>query len=414
MLFDDGVYSATSALKLTSMLRLIQTQNAQGLLDGFVNAETGQAVNSFLFQNQPDYPSFYYAQSAGNTLLLINGVENLAMALAFYNGSVAGVNVLPRNQINSWCSAAAQFIAGALQNRHFLTPGNFYIAGYSAGGSIAEYYAAQFVNALGIQPVRISFGAPKAGGVNFYGPLANTNFALRWMNSDDPVPLIPPYQFPANSVYALGNPVWMTRAASYIHGSSGVSVNADGTYTTNAIPTQASFNPSVSIASWMFGLDGAPTGSHSLVEYARRIQLLIASFRQNQPQRVNEGPVEEPNPVGRREANAQAEEMASVIFATGAAQNAQPVTIPSGQPFFAFRTGRIWQVGFGSSVVAIGPTKKRARAMANAGNAMLRHLQSQGVVDPNAVLDRLNEYLQLASSPTGGFTPVMNITNPAL
>jgi hypothetical protein len=206
----------------------------------------------------------------------------------------------------------------------------------------------------------------------------------------------------------------MTRAGAFIHGSGGVEVDPNGNYSPAVIPSAASVNPSISIAAWLFGLDGAPSGPHSLNEYGTRLGLLAESFRPTVAKQVRESRPEQLDAPNRQEANIEAERAASVIFATGAAQNAQPVAIPAGQPFFAFRTGRVWYVGFGAATVAIGPTKKRARSMANAGNAMLRHLQLQGVVDPNAVLSQFSDYLVAAATPGGGFTPVMNTVNPAL
>jgi len=101
-----------------------------------------------------------------------------------------------------------------------------------------------------------------------------------------------------------------------------------------------------------------------------------------------------------------------LIARQGEAQNTIPVSIPTGQTFTAFRNEGIWMIAFGDSIVAIAPTKRRARALARLGNEFLRRLLVQAVVDPDVMETQLAAWLTSAQDPTSGIVPTLQTTIP--
>ena len=151
---------------------------------------------------------------------------------------------------------------------------------------------------------------------------------------------------------------------------------------------------------------------HNLTEYFRRMQLLEAAANTPARQRPATALIEPANPVTKKDATQQQEAAVQTIFATGRQQDAQPVVVPQAAAFQAVRNGRIWTVYFGDTAVAVGPAKRRARAMARTGNDFLRHQQNQAVVDPTAFVAQMQTFFQLASDPTTGFQPQLNTVWP--
>lgn len=412
--FARGATDVDNAIQLANMLDTINSSVAKAVFDNIVSMATGQGVTSVLKRSgqYPAGPSFYYADSGGYGLLLIGHTVSSGQANDVYNGYVAGILRNGPTIENTYLATITTLIKAEIERA--LTPlaGNILIAGHSIGGVIGEYYAKTLIS-LGFpaQPVRVSFGSPKSGGVDTFGTLG-TGFAVRWMCDDDPVPLIPPNTFPALNLFGLNNPIFMRNAGNFIHASGGLSLNNQGQATPAILPPLASFWPSIDIGAWILATEVGQGTSHSLAEYSRRLILFKALLDAPGHTRPTPSPAERPNPPRPVEVNRAADAAVNAIFAVGGVQNAQPVDIPGGGPFFAFRSGRVWQVAFGSAIIAIGPTKRKARAIANRANDWLHHLQQSGVVDPEGILNQLRDYLIEASDPTGGFRPVMQTNIP--
>jgi hypothetical protein len=232
------------------------------------------------------------------------------------------------------------------------------------------------------------------------------------MNNDDPIPLLPPKSFPLATIATLGNPLLLRRYLQFSHARGGVLLSLNGRATAGTLPPLGVLPLIAALGGFMHSQCTLATTPHNLAQYRSRLALHKSLNPLPSEDDVRGGSWEGPDVPSRVEINQQAAAATRSIFATGARQNEQPVAIPSQNSFRAFRLGHVWQVQFNNAVVAVGPTKKRARALANAGNAMLRQLQISAVVDTVAILNMFELYLQLSADPTEGFVPVLNTAWP--
>jgi hypothetical protein len=167
-----------------------------------------------------------------------------------------------------------------------------------------------------------------------------------------------------------------------------------------------------SFSSQLLGLDGNQTGPHSLFAYSQYLYQ-VQQVRGRQNSNPLHGGGEEQADVPRRsETNRAANAVETAVFARGAVQNAAPPVIPPANEFRATRLQNSWVVVWRGQIVAVGPTKKRARRLARNGNSFLIDLQTQAITDAQAMSDQFSDYLGDATNPAGGFTPIMNTSFP--
>jgi hypothetical protein len=69
-----------------------------------------------------------------------------------------------------------------------------------------------------------------------------------------------------------------------------------------------------------------------------------------------------------------------------------------------------WAVALGSSMIGLTPHKKTALALSRELNGFLGSLQKLGFVDPQAILEQVQQFLQLAQAEGNGFDPPLRVT----
>jgi hypothetical protein len=394
------------------MLGILGTTGDQQSLDGIFTSNTGLPTRSIRFQTGPTGVACYVGQSGVDLLILLGNLPGVQAAVAFVNGNNIGSVINPSAVRNIWCLEQAQgVIAQMAINGRFATSGRITIAGFSGGGAVAIYLNAAFQQAAVGNPLVITFGAPKPGGSDL-GRLVGPNYVRRWMNNDDAVPFLPTSQiYPLFFLtsYTINT---IQGWSHFVQPPGGVVLNADGSYAPGTLPTTSPSGPNGDAAQWVLAYMIGAANPHNIAEYERRLTLAVDATPRAPATIPRAAPIEVANPAQRQEV-AQAQRAAeSTIFRTGAVQNANPVEIPVSAGFLAQRTGPIWVVTFGGVTVAIGPTKRRSRALARSGNDYLRHLQVQAGVDSAALSQSVVTYLGLAGIPGNGFVPTMNVVSP--
>lgn len=411
--FDPG--NVPQAIMLASMLRLIQMPSAQANIDTEFEADMGIAPLSTMYRDPVNLPTMYWGVAGPNVLILLNGVENVPMATALWNGYVPSFfsNPAPHTDAsNPWIQAA---VALAIDHSigQIINTTNLVIAGYSGGGAIA-YNLAVALKAINprLTPKIVTFGSPKPGDRSVIQSLAGCK-SFRLFTNYDPVPLIPPTadQLPYMAIlYGLR---YVRAANNYCQPSGGYQIDNLGDLKPAEVPAGANQAPVTSLASWLFALNSDPTGVHALNTYISDLQAYLNTNRGTARPNVPPGaPATTPNATSTRQTNAATNAAVNTVFLTGQTQNVADPTIPAPQLFQAIRSGRIWYTAFAGSIISIGPTKRRARALARFGNEFLRRLQTEAVVDPSSILAQFQTYFQAAADPTQGFNPVLNTSWP--
>lgn len=286
-----------------------------------------------------------------------------------------------------------------------------FVSGYSWGGVVGDSLLGNIsVFPFGALEYNLTtFGSPKPHVQPDY-PVLGWSQQNAWFNSDDAVPLIPPtitglQRFMAGLSSTQGN-----RLASFLRSPYGLSISLTGIVSANPVPADNPIPQATQVGNWLAQTQAGLTNPHTLSVYEARLTVAVSLLPASRSV-INVPFQPQPTPShGVGHVVQQASQFQQTVFNDGTRQNATPVAIPSGNVFFAARTGRIWYVYFGTVQIAMAPKKRRARALANLGNAFVRKLQNEAVVNADDLGAQFVAYLAAASDPNGGFVPVMNTT----
>lgn len=379
----------------------------QALLDGVVLRETEAPVNSVIGGDSENVPPFYAAQSGGQTLILIGCTQNILMGLRLLNGYGGITSGFQTKRHNLWAENAGLIVRNAMNSNHFATPNRLIVAGYSAGGMVAQIMFTQYLTVdLATVPHCVTFGAPRASTSPYRVDIGSAPIC-RWMNSDDGVCLIPP-RLSNNPAWAaaLSSPV-MIAYGQFAHVQGGADLSPTGVITSNDLPTTASLHPTLSLAAFIQDQVTGNVGPHAISEYLARLNLAALALRDVPQPELPDAPPEPPADTTRREVDQAQVRAVNRIFQQGADQQRVPVRIPDAMLARVVRQGRIYSVYWGTTFIAMGPTKRRAFNLKRYFNVFLKTLQHQAVTEPDAMVHQFQVYFDLATQEGNGFAPVM-------
>jgi hypothetical protein len=232
------------------------------------------------------------------------------------------------------------------------------------------------------------------------------------MNFDDPIPFLPT-TLVDQTVLLLSFAAYIAQGWNYfVQTPGGVIITESGGWYPGILSSDSRQRTIGNVGAYLLAYTTGLNSPHALPEYERRLGLAIDASVRAPTVIPPASPAEVGNVVHLAEMLQAQRAAEETIFRAASVQVANPVEIPVSARYQAVRTGAIWIVEFGGVTVTIGPTKRRARALAAAANAFLRHLQVQGAVDSNAISQATITYLGLAGIPGNGFVPVMNQQSP--
>lgn len=400
------------AQRVAVLLSYLQSADPKGTLDAAVASDTLQSIRSIYQPATADTPSWYAASSGGVSLLLIGGCTLLTHAadtMSGYSGSLLSALVDP---VNDYFTERGNAIMADCAANNFLTDVTTVLAGHSLGGAIAEYI-------LGTRPDRglaqgshlITFGAPRYGNEQ-QARINDVDYRARYMNSDDPVPLLPPSLADTLGIALAFSVRELIRFGGFVHSSGGVQLTPSAVLSQATLPSDAAMNGTASIVGWYLALDGSSSSAHHITAYAARLALYISQHPPITPAPVAGGSQERLGTDNRRHFTQAQQRMATAVNQLEARQNAVPVAIPQVQLFTTRRVGRTFLVEFGDTTIAISGTRRAAHHLARAGNDFIRTMQHQPLVEPDALVSQLTDYLALAADPDSGFRPTLNTRAP--
>ncbi len=365
------------------------------------------------------YPvTWGWAQSANNALIVLSGVRTAyagqQLARSWVAGDVGYDTRLFVLQVELWGRAIFQDSRAA----GFAQKDTIQIAGHSLGGALASYLAWWFGLTYPESRIQVcTFGQPKVCGPA-YRPRDNTGFA-RYSNAEDNVPSLPPTSDRAPAVYAGLTRAAQARVQAWRHPVGVMVLNPDGTVTQNDTD-----RPSVMIgATTLLGIINSRVSGffgtgHSLLTYASlldaRLRTVDAMFAaevvnnaaaptaQSMPDVVSPRVV--PELVPQVELNRQV----AVAREEAAARDAVQLDIPTRYRMKAVRVEGIYCVAWMEKIIAWGPSRKKAQAIARHFDRFLRVYQGVGQSNSNVLVDALIEYLTIAADPSGPLKPTLN------
>lgn len=381
---------------------------------GEILASDGWIEQHSRFEDDHDnVPKFYLSESARGLVILIDGTATLTQATSQAQDYIDGVLTRDPSPRMLRTEAVAGFIAGVSTQAPFTRPRRVFMAGWSYGATIAQYLFFYF-RTLGIEAIDIklaSFGAPRPAGPAFSAGLAAWSTHTRWMNANDPIPLVPPRIHECPEVAMALGPLVAARFSLFGHSRQGINLSDQGGMTEAPLPASAAVNIPGSIGAWIDSWVNNQANDHSLSRYSARLGLAIA--RQFPPP-LQQAIAGERMVVAPQAQAVAAQRQAVVNLRRQAAiQNATVPTVPPPLGFAANRAkGGIWNITFANTIVAWHTNRKGARAIARAGNVLLRQALHATVFDQAAFTEEIIRFFGSAKAGEEGIKPPLNDVFP--
>lgn len=378
-------------------------------LDAVMRAQLPDTFQSRYQEMAANYPRAWYGGNNHRKVIYIDGVRTANQASLLWSGYNNGTGPLAINGYNPYLRDASLYFRSFMFTGHSQVPEYLDIVGYSGGGAIAVRMKDDLLaQGSTIKSRVITFGSPRTGNSDMITRLGRSPIT-RWMTTNDPVPLLPPTALEVPALFMSVSGQTNFRYQSFRHTSGGVEVYPDGVLKDSVVPETASINATFGIASWLLGVENDAGSGHALQTYASSLQRALESHATPSEQNADESPTEDRETLSRREMTQGERNTLALIANASSEQNAVPLVIPPQVLFKAAKVGRVWSVLFGGELIAVAGREDRARSIARSGNDFLRKLPRQALVDIETLAGQMVAFLNVASDPTGGFTPPINI-----
>lgn len=398
--FDLGVW-------LCDQLTWLRSEPNTVNIDQAVTAATQSSVVSYSERIGTACPPYYWGVSDNTTVILIGPTQDIVMAAGLWFNYSLLSKTWSGPLENGWAKDAAAAIVQRGRANHMPTPRQLILAGYSAGGMVAQALFNLYGPAgLDLNPTLITIGSPRECGDTLRDAVGQSA-VTRWMNDDDGVPLIPPRVQDGTGWLTITSPLDMIQYGRFCHTAGGVSLSSTGVPTSSVLPLSATLQPTLSIAAFLVQASLGTTGGHALNEYRRRLALARSTLGPApQPMQPRE-PRELPADSRRQQLNQVQQQAVQNVFRAGQVQDAVAVQIPQTLKAKAVKQGRIWSVYWGDTFICTGPTKKKCLHAKNVFNAFLVSLQRMAITEPDALVHQFQNYFDLATEAGNGFVPIM-------
>lgn len=406
-----GAGNPNGMLVRCRVLAALQTATDTPAMDGIVADDLGSSYTSrFVAVNNSDI--CLYAVSYGTYgLVFCSGVRTQRAGMSMWDGYTgSGFLDTVGSIYNTYAESVASQAYPLIPLGSAVT--EWYLAGYSAGGVILDSLSRLIRTAYpGPPPVYLlGVGAPKLP-INIPSVISRGGSAVNLMCDDDPVPLVPPSISDYQRVMGGLSVFQGQRITSFGAWDEGTNIDPTGSFAGGSTPARLPAPALDAIGSWLAQQANGQLTTHSIQVYLSRLTLALLGSRRVPVTVPVAPPTHTPAPVTVPEIRAALVATQQTIFRDGQRQNQQPVVIPAAQLWTVQRSGKIYRVFFGGIQIATAPRKHRALALKNEGNALIRRLQAEAIVNVDALSQAMAAYLLLASSPGTGFSPQLN-THP--
>jgi len=405
MLVDQVVNNVELGLFHARMLTLLRSTFPQTAMDLILRNELTNGFQSRYFPPTSNTVGVYYGGDNNRKIMYLDGVVTSIQAVNLIGGyqKFGGLQII--NSGNTWIAENYNTYISMTEGGHLQTPTYLDLVGYSAGGAVAECLAFELRRRGNTQRKKVfTYGAPRPGGPNVRDGLSQTAI-VRYMTPGDAIPLVPPRAQDAPTLIGMTPVSILLSWSNMVHPRGGTQVEENGTTSERVLPSEASMGVVSSLAAWYFQLDGGEAGPHSMRAYVDHLQAANARLATPREKPIDLAGGEDDDDNKKKDVN-QARERA--VREIAVAQRNQANTIvnqPAVVLFKPVRQGRLWLVAFGDKVVCQGVREDTCRHICRVGNDFLKSLPKQGLVDPIALSEQLNNFLIFATAPESEWAP---------
>jgi hypothetical protein len=399
---------ASFGLQLANVLANFRLADPRTRLDAAVRAMGMDIISAMYIPQTNTRPAAYFADDGLVTFMAVDGAQTLEHGQSY----IRCAHQSEFKVAKGWASdGLANFAYDLYQS--WLADGNIvrprmYLTGHSFGGAIATAFMARLINVDDPQKITlITFGAPKAGG-SFMAAKTQHADIVRYMNVQDPIPILPPGRLEIGNFNISLGPGDIVHYSRFCHTVGGVSIATNGNLLPTTLSAPLSLPQAISLARWVYTLSVDQASPHSITSYISQLALAVGNQSNvNFPIRPKAQP-EGAHPIPRKEAQEfladRFKQQAPVLREV---ENT-PLKIPRINLASIERSGRLWSVTFGGAIISSGLGKTNDRRLRDSFNTFLRRLQRQGIVDVTTLESQFETYLVLASDPASGFEPQLN------
>jgi hypothetical protein len=360
-----------------------------------------------------DLPDLLLAYGPTFAACFIGGAENLSLAGNFWHGYFNDLSGLTGTvSENRFTVSTAQYVANVLAAGGLLPGAQAVYVGHSFGGTVAQQLALWRQQTGGTaRGYHCSFGSPKWAKADTSTAVGAVPGA-RWFNDDDPIPLFPFTVRDSLTTVLLIPPIMQNQLSTFVQPRGGVQLLANGNHAPETLPTNANVGNILTYPGYLLGITEQPLGPHAISEYVSRLQTAVEHTRQPLNSVRLSVQEERPQHSSRLFVNREEERVATALSVATETQHQATLDVPRVQLFTYSRQGRVFVIAFGNVPVGLTSQRREARILTRKFNSALRHMQTLGYVSPDNFLKQMEGYITAASTPGGGFTPVMNTTLP--
>jgi len=410
--FDALPLPNADAATLVRAFSAFRELNGGATLTQFFTRAWERQPTAFYFDRQSFTPAWYMATLDNHTIVMIDGVSSQVQARAVMNGYEGVIQSGFRNPDNQWFTIAAQSIYDQLERLSRFSGEALTIVGWSLGGAIgARVPTLQQSIRESAGPIRvISFGAPRIGDEELARYCAVRASLTRYMAYNDPIPNYPPRAGTFTWVpFVVGIRASM-RFTQFCHHAGGINIAEDGGFVDRATPTDGDITPSVALDVLWNGLAADSLSAHSVSNYSTLLDRGVPLPR------PATGAVtvrhEHTQDVPVSEVHSQERGTLALVRELQQDQQSENLNIPRERLAYARRINRVWYVYWNDAPIMMTPTRRRAQGLARELNQFLRRMQSTAYVDPDALREQLQAFLQLASDSSSNIRPTLSTVLP--
>jgi len=406
-MLDSVVNNVDLGLFHARMMTLMRSTFPQTAIDLILRPLLPNGFQSRYLAPTADNVGVYYGGDNNRKIMYLDGVVNSQQAFGLVGGYSKFLGLQILTTLNAWVRDRLPIYYGVMSGGHMQAPEYIDFVGYSAGGVVAQSLAWDQRRLQSVAKTKvITYGGPRVGAAAVRDQSTRIATA-RYMTAADPIPLIPPRLQDAPAL-VVALPVGVTLSwSNMVHTHGGVALYPDGTMTEAVVSPEAAINPGTSLSDWYFSVEGDPNNPHAMQSYVASLLAATNARRTPREKQVDLAGGEDDDETDRRQVNQARERTAKKIAQVQRQQNAVIVNHPAIVLFKPTRFGRVWCVVFGDKIVAQGVREDTCRHICRVGNDFLRSLPKQGLVDPIALAQQMEQFLVFASSPESEWRPTL-------